>query len=97
MLRTETYHTSDAIKFLNHASGQTNVVVCDNKQQLQHELYAVVDELDVGEFFCAILISDGEDALEGIRDAENRLVRLKYNGEWYSTKLLQEGTVEDEA
>ena len=73
---------------MDHCSGTTNVVVSDNKHELEKELGQVVDQLEVGEFFGVMLIPEGVEGMRETRDIEDQLIKIKHNGKWYSTKEI---------
>ena len=93
MIRTETYYTSDTIKIMDYCSGVSNVVVSDSKDELLNELeFNILQQLQVGEFVGIMLIPEGVEDLHGVKDIDNRLIKLKHEGTWYSlTPLDDEG------
>ena len=95
-VRVETYYTNDAIKFMEHCTGMTNVVMADNKEELLKEIqWNIMEQLEVGEFFGAVLMPEGTGSIHEVYDMDGRVLKIKHSGIWYKTTPLTEE--EDEA
>jgi hypothetical protein len=95
-VRVETYYTNDAIKFMEHSTGLTNVVMADNKEELIKEIeWNIMEQLEVGEFFGAVLMPDKVGSYKEVYDLDGRLLKVKANGIWHKTIPITEETNED--